>query len=155
MNLALWRLAQQVQANPSTAQLVRDTPAARLAEDYHNGSLPALLQCSLASFLATYGHRSVAELDLGVPRWSEDPTYVLGILASYLQLRDPAQAPDVQFRRAAQEAEAMVTELTGRARRKNRLRGVLVGFCLSRARALSGLREMPRFCLTLLLAQVR
>jgi rifampicin phosphotransferase len=155
MNLALWTLAQQIQADPSKVHLVRDTPAARLAEDYRNGSLPALLQRVLASFLATYGHRSVAELDLGVPRWSEDPTYVLGILASYLQLRDPAQAPNVQFRHAAQEAEAMVTELTRRARSKNWLRRVLVGFCLSRARALSGLREMPRFCLTLLLSQVR
>ncbi len=155
MNLALWALSQEIRANQATAHLVRDTTPARLAEDYRNGSLPPLLQQGLANFLATYGHRSVAELDLGVPRWSEDPTYVLEILASYLQLHDPAFSPEAQYQRAAQEAEAMVVELTRRARGKSWLRGLLVGFCLRRARALGGLREMPRFCGTLLLSRAR
>jgi rifampicin phosphotransferase len=155
MNLALWTLAKQVQADPAMTRLVRDTPPVRLAEGYRNGSLPLPLQHGLANFLATYGHRSVAELDLGVPRWSEDPTYVLGILASYQEMRDPAQAPDVQFQRAADEAEAMVAELTRRAKRVSWLRGLLVGFCLRRARALGGMREMPRFCITLLLSRAR
>src|SRR5581483_5524032 len=106
-------------------------------------------------FLATDGHRAVAELDVGQPRWSEDPTYVLGILAGYLRLADPARSPAMQLRGAAKEAEAMVAELTRRARRKSLLRGLLVGFFLSRARTLAGLREMPRFCFSLLLARVR
>jgi rifampicin phosphotransferase len=155
MNLALWALAKQVQADPATTQLVQDTSPARLAEDYQNGSLPPLLQRGLANFLATYGHRCVAELDLGVPRWSEEPAYVLGILASYAAIRDPALSPDVQFQRAAQEAHTMMAELTLRARRKSWLRGLLVDFCLRRAHALGGLREMPRFCGSLLLAQAR
>lgn len=49
----------------------------------------------------------------------------------------------------------MVAELTRRARRKSLLRGLLVGFCLSRARALGGLREVPRLCLTHVLARAR
>ncbi len=155
MNLALWALAKQVQADPAMTRLVQSTPPARLAEDYQHGSLPPLLQHSLANFLATYGHRSVAELDLGVTRWSEDPTYVLEILASYAAIRDAALSPDVQFQRAGQEARAMVVELTRRAKRKSWLRGLLVGFCLRRAHALGGLREMPRFCGSLLLAQAR
>jgi hypothetical protein len=96
MNLALWALAKQVQADPATTRLVQNTPPVRLAEDYQHGSLPPLLQHNLANFLATYGHRSVAELDLGVTRWSEDPTYVLEILASYTAIRDLALAPPVQ-----------------------------------------------------------
>ncbi len=155
MNLVLWALAEKVHTDQATARLVRDIPPTRLAEDYRSGSLPPLLQDGLANFLATYGHRSVAELDVGAPRWSEDPAYVLGILASYLQLHDLALSPAAQYRRAAGAAEAMVAELTRRARRKSWLRGLLVGFCLSRARALGGLREMPRFCLTLLLARAR
>jgi rifampicin phosphotransferase len=155
MNLALWSLAKQVQTDPATTRLVQNTPPARLAEDYQHGSLPPLLQRGLANFLVAYGHRSVAELDLGVPRWSEEPTYVLGILASYAAIRDSALAPDVQFQRAAQEARAMMVELTRRAKRKSWLRGLLLGFCLRRAHALGGLREMPRFCGSLLLAQAR
>jgi rifampicin phosphotransferase len=155
MNLALWILAKQAQADPETARLVQNTPPARLAEDYQHGSLPPLLQHGLANFLATYGHRSVAELDLGVARWSEDPTYVLGILASYAAIHDPERALDVQFQRAEQEARAMVTELTRRARHKGWLRGLLAGYCLRRAHELAGLREMPRFCGSLLLAEAR
>jgi pyruvate,water dikinase len=97
----------------------------------------------------------VAEIDLGLPRWSEDPTYILGVLANYLRLDNPELAPDVQFRRAAQEAQAMVVDLTRRAARKGRLRGALVRFCLRRTRALSGLREVPKFYLVLLLSRAR
>jgi pyruvate,water dikinase len=155
MNLALWALAQAVRGDPPSAALVQHTPSAQLSEAYRSGSLPAALQHGLAQFLATYGHRSVNELDLGVPRWSEDPTYLFGVLASYLHLGDPEQAPDRQFQRAAEEAQAMLAELTRRARGASRVRGLLVGFFLRRARALSGLREMPRFLLALLLAEAR
>jgi pyruvate,water dikinase len=155
MNLALWALAQAVQADPSTAALVENTPPIQLSDAYRSGSLPLALQHGLAQFLARYGHRSVNELDMGAPRWSDDPTYLFGVLASYLQLRDSAQAPDRQFQRAAQEAQAMLADLTHRAERTSRVRGLLVGFFLRRARALGGLREMPRFALALLLAQAR
>jgi len=97
----------------------------------------------------------VAEIDVGLPRWREDPTHILGVLANYLQLNKPALAPDAQFRRGAQEAEAMVADLTQRATRKGRLRGMLVGFFLKRARAMVGLREMPKFCLILIVAYMR
>ena len=97
----------------------------------------------------------MAEIDLGLPRWSEDPTHILGVLVNYLQLQDPTMAPDAQFRRGAQAAEAMVADLTQRASRKGRLRGLLVGFLLKRARALAGMRETPKFCLVFLLARVR
>jgi pyruvate,water dikinase len=155
MTLALAALAAQVGSVPAIRQLVEKTPPAHLAEDYRRDRLPALLQRGLAAFLARYGHRSVSELDLGMPRWAEDPAYVLGMLAGFLALRDSDQAPAAQHRRAAQEAAAMVRTLTARARRRSRLRGRLVGFCLSRARALGGQREAPRFCLALLLARVR
>jgi pyruvate,water dikinase len=155
MNLALWALAQGAQSDPLTADLLRHTAPARLSDAYRSGSLPAALQRGLTQFLASYGHRSVNELDMGVPRWAENPAYLFGVLASYLQLGDAIQAPDRHFQRAAEEAETMLVELTRRARHVSRLRGLLVGFFLRRARALGGLREVPRFALALLLAQAR
>jgi pyruvate,water dikinase len=155
MTLVLDALAAQVRNAPAVRRLVQETPPAQLAEDYRRGRLPALLQRGLTGFLARYGHRSVSELDVGMPRWAEDPTYVLSMLAGFLPLRDPAQTPAAQYRRAAQEAEALVRTLSARARRQGQLRDVLVSFCLRRARALGGQREVPRFCLALLLAQVR
>jgi pyruvate,water dikinase len=155
MNLALWALAQTVQADAPTAALVRSSSPIQLSDGYRSGRLPPALQRGLTQFLASYGHRSVNELDLGVPRWSEDPTYLFTILISYLELDKPDQTPDRQFQRAAQEAEAMLAELTGRAWRASRVRGLLASFLLRRARALGGLREVPRSALALLLAQSR
>jgi pyruvate,water dikinase len=155
MNLALWALAQTIQADQTSATIVQNIPPAQLAQAYRASTLPSVFQEGLTGFLATYGHRSVNELDMGVTRWSEDPTYICGILASYLALTDTAQTPGKQFQRAAQEGEAMLGELTRRARKKSRLRGLLVGFLLSRARALGGLREMPRYSIALLLANAR
>ena len=155
MDLALWALTQEVRADPVLARTVRETPPEQLARDYHRGVLPTKLQAGLADFLRIYGHRGVAEIDLGLQRWSEDPTYITGVLANYLRLDNPELAPDVQFRRAARQAEEMVADLTRRAARKGRLRGALVGFLLRRTRALLGLREMPKFCIILLFARVR
>src|SRR5439155_21881820 len=68
---------------------------------------PGSQERELGSFLGRYGHRAVAEIDLGVPRWSEDPSHLRGAIASYRRITDDALAPDKQFARGAGEAEAM------------------------------------------------
>lgn len=178
MDLDLWALSRQVAADAASARSISATTPEQLAREYRAGTLSPTLQRGLAEFLSHYGHRGVAEVDLGLPRWQEDPAHIFGVLANYLhipsentasvtalhadqvdqsslQAPDPLLAPDAQFRRGVREAEAMVAELTRRAARKGRLRGLLVGFFLKRARALAGLREMPKFCLVLLLAYMR
>nr|MBA2713324.1 phosphoenolpyruvate synthase [Rubrobacteraceae bacterium] len=155
MDLALWTLAKEARADPDTATTLGETAPERLAEEYRGGVLPPKLQTGLERFLRLYGHRGVAEIDAGLPRWSEDPTYIMGVLANYLRLDDPRSAPDLQFERATREAEEMVAGLTHRAADKGRMRGALVGFLLRRARELLGLREMPKFCIVLLLARAR
>jgi rifampicin phosphotransferase len=155
MNLALWRLSQEIRADATSKQLLQSMPAERLAQDYQQGRLPAPLQQGLASFLQEYGHQGVCELDLGVPRWSEDPTYVLALLTGYLEMEERAHAPDLQLQRAEHSARAMIATLAQRARQKHWLRGQLVRLCLQRAHALAGFREMTRFVGGLLLAQAR
>jgi phosphohistidine swiveling domain-containing protein len=155
MNLKLWQLAQRLREEPAIVALFQDKQSVQLAQAYREASLPPLLQQGLVDFLSLYGHRAVAEIDMGLPRWSEDPTYLLGMLANYIQLNDPDAAPDVQFQRSVQEAEAMVQTLTRRARRRSWLRGQLTAFCLHRIRELSGLREVPKFDFVLLMAAVR
>jgi pyruvate,water dikinase len=155
MDLDLWRLAQRIRADAEAAQSMRDLLPDRLAGALQAGTLPRTLQHGLTGFLAAYGHRSVAEVDLGVPRWADDPRYVFGVLANYLRLEDTSLAPDAVFRRSAEEAEAMVAALTGRARRRSRLRALAVGFALGRARQLAGVRELPKACLVRVLAVAR
>ncbi|RKN03793.1 PEP/pyruvate-binding domain-containing protein [Streptomyces radicis] len=139
MDLALWRVARR--AAPHRETLLH-TPPDRLAAAHLAGELPDF---GLGAFLDSYGVRSAAEVDVGVPRWSEDPTPVFAALAGYLRVTDPEQAPDARFERAAARAEAMLAELAPRARRARPVRGRLAAFLLGRARELTGLREAGKF----------
>jgi phosphohistidine swiveling domain-containing protein len=155
MDLRLWELAQRLRADPAARRAFADDPPERLAERYLTGALPPVAQDGMAGFLSTYGHRAVAEIDVGLPRWSEDPTHLMGVLANYLRLEEASLAPDAQFRRAAAEAEAMITELVRRAGCRGRLRARLVALALDRTRQLAGFREMPKYLLIVLLARIR
>ncbi|MFC6085544.1 PEP/pyruvate-binding domain-containing protein [Sphaerisporangium aureirubrum] len=146
MDMALWHAATRIRADEASARALSGPDLPR------PDSLPAVLREELDGFLALYGHRAVAEIDVGVPRWSDDPAHVLGVLANYLRLDDPAMAPDALFERGAREAEAMVEEL---GRRAGGVRGRIVRFALGRTRQLAGYREMPKNYLIVTLAEVR
>jgi pyruvate,water dikinase len=139
MDLALWQLASGSAAH---RELLAHTPPAELAARYLAGELPDI---GLDGFLRRYGHRGAAEVDVGVPRWAEDPTPVFAAIAGYLRVTDPEHAADRRFARAAEEAEAKIDELVRRARRGRPVRARLAGFLLRRSRAIAGLRELPKF----------
>jgi rifampicin phosphotransferase len=155
MDLDLWEVATAIRADDDAVATVRLESPAELAERYRTGTLPPVLQHRLQEFLDRYGHRAVAEIDVGVPRWAEDPAHVIGVLGNYLRLDDPGRAPDVVFARGAAEAESMVRTLTDRARRRGPVRGRAVGFALDRARQLAGIRELPKSDIVLVLSQAR
>ena len=155
MDLALWQLAAAIRADAGAAAELTGTAVPELARRYRARELPAVVQSGLAGFLGRYGHRAVAEIDLGMPRWSDDPSHILGVLANYLRLDDPALAPDRQFSKAAREAEEHVARLAAEAGERSRLRGVLVRAALKRTRLLAGLRELPKYHLVEGLAAVR
>ncbi|MDV8147503.1 PEP/pyruvate-binding domain-containing protein [Arthrobacter sp. B10-11] len=159
MDLALWHLATAIRAHPGAAAVFEGASPRELARQYRSGGLPAVVQSGLAGFLARYGHRAVAEIDLGMPRWSDDPTHILGVLANYLKLDDPALAPDRQFANAAREAEAQMERLVAVAGSRGgpagRLRARLVRGALRRTRMFAGLRELPKYHIVEGLAAVR
>jgi phosphohistidine swiveling domain-containing protein len=155
MDLELWGLSAHIRKDDAAAQALLQTPAEELAKRFRAGGLPPVAQKGLAEFLSRYGHRAVAEIDIGMPRWSDDPAHVLGVLANYLRVQDPEQGADTVFRRGEKEAEAMVESLIQRARRRGPLRARLLRFALSRARKLTGLRELPKFYIVVVLGAVR
>ncbi len=134
--------------------LLENSPV-ELARQYNLGSLPQPAQRGLTQFLSKFGHCGVAEIDLGMPRWSDDPTYILGVLANYLRLDNPEMAPNAQFARGAAAAEGVIEMLAGRAKRRRWQRERLVRFALGRARQLSGLHEIPKCYMVFVLAAVR
>lgn len=135
MDLAMWNVAQEIRRDPVALQ------------QFQNGERPAALD----RFLAKWGHRAVAEIDLGLPRWSDDPTYVTGVVRNFLRLEDDKAAPDAVFARGAAEAEAMIETLARRAWG----RGWFVRFALRRTRLLAGLREYPKYLIITLFGALR
>jgi pyruvate,water dikinase len=134
MDLALWGVAQ------------------RLKEE---GVAPSAGHPAVRAFLARYGHRAAREIDLGVPRWSEDPTPILNILWTYLT-HGPEEDPARHFRQGAELADETAVNLIERVRReKGRLRAAVVRFLLRRVRALAGVREYPKFFAVRVLAAMR
>ncbi|AXJ09724.1 pyruvate kinase [Arthrobacter sp. PM3] len=154
MDLELWHLAVTIGANSASREVFLAHGPENLAARYAAGTLPAVAQTGLRGFLDRYGHRAVAEIDLGMPRWSEKPDHILGMISNYLHVEDPEQAPDRQFARAEEHAEARIRELVERARVTGRLRAHAVELCLRRTRQLSGLRELPKFYIILALAEM-
>ena len=155
MDLSLWQLAAQIRADAAATTAVRDGDVVDLAARYRAGGLPPVVQQGLDTFLSRYGHRAAAEIDIGLPRWREDPGYLLSVLANYLRLPTDAADPVRDFQRGAADAEAMIGTLQDRARRRGRARAAAVGFSLRRTRQLAGLREMPKYLMILGLAGAR
>lgn len=147
MDLALWSLAQGLRADPAARErFARDDDRA-LAEAFRSARLPASLQEGLGDFLARYGHRGVREIDVGMPRWSETPQYILNALRNYLALDDPTLAPDRRFAAMVDAAEQARAKLlaAARAQRGGAVKAAVLGFLARRLRALVGLREGPKF----------
>jgi phosphohistidine swiveling domain-containing protein len=157
MDLTLWETARTIRADPASAAALTAAPAGALAADSLAGRLPEVAQAAVAGFLDRYGMRGLAEIDLGRPRWREDPTAVLQALQSYLAITDPEQAPDRVFARGAAAAEAAVTRLADAVRRTRWgwLKARLVRGAARRLRALAGLREAPKFFMIRLFGLLR
>ncbi|QDY75325.1 PEP/pyruvate-binding domain-containing protein [Streptomyces qinzhouensis] len=153
MDLALGDLADEIRADPAAARAFRDPRQGptELARAYRNGELSPAAQRGLAEFLDRWGHRAVAEIDIGVPRWSEDPSQVIAVISNLLRTDDPAARPAAVFARARADAEAAIEHLARRAG----ARGRLVRFALRRTRLLAGLREYPKYLGVRVLAVVR
>ena len=111
MDLALWQAAQVIRSDAATAQAFVAAPAAELAADYLAGRLPPVAQMAVAIFLHQYGMRGPGEIDIGRPRWREQPEPIMQVLQSYLAIDDPANAPDAVFACGVTQAEAAAQEL--------------------------------------------
>jgi pyruvate,water dikinase len=154
MDLELWQLAVAIGDDPvSRGEFLTKSPE-ELSAAYLAGTLPPQAQAGVRGFLARYGHRAVAEIDLGMPRWSEKPDHILGMISNYLRVEDPEQAPDRQFARAVEHAEDRIRSLVDRTRARSLWRARALELSLRRVRQLAGLRELPKFYIVLVLGEM-
>ena len=150
MDLVLWQAAQTIQKDSASHDAFTTLDAQTLSERYAQVDLPPVAQKAVAAFMKQYGMRGVAEIDLGKPRWRDNPVDVARTLQSYLQITDPEQAPDAVFRRGAAAAERATEELAALLGKPRRIR-----FLVDRVRQLLGARETPKFVMVRLLGMMR
>jgi phosphohistidine swiveling domain-containing protein len=146
MDLELWKTATVIQADSAAGDVFRATHVPALVSLYRSGTLPVVAQFAVERFMEKYGVRGVGEIDLGQPRWREDPTPVMQTLQSYLKITLEA-APDLLFEKGARAAEGAIERLAAEARhqRGGWIKEKLVRGAARRVRLLMGARESPKF----------
>lgn len=138
LNIDLWTLSRLVVADSASYQSLRDGRPEELRDAFQAGHLPPALMTGLANYLDLHGHRAVFEVDLGLPRWSEDPAHLLTSLKNYL--REDADRLNPTSMHARSVATAMSTR-TAVLARVGPLRRRIVRALLGRARSLWVYRE--------------
>ncbi|MEN8173703.1 MAG: PEP-utilizing enzyme, partial [Chloroflexota bacterium] len=157
MDLALWKTAQTLREDHDSGQAFDEKTAAELADQYKTQTLSPIAQGAVGAFMARYGMRGLGEIDIGRPRWREQPEHIIQTLQSYLKITDPDKAPDAVFMRGAEDAlksaarlESAVGELSF-----GRLKSRLIRGAVKRYRSLAGMREAPKFFAIRMLGIIR
>lgn len=142
MDFRLWDASRTIRADAHSWGVLADTPPAELAERFRRGHLPTVAQTAITEFLADYGMRGVAEIDLGTPRWRDDPVGVLQSLQSYVAIDDTDASPRAVYERGRRAAdEAVATLIRHSSRGDARQVAALAGM----VRGAFGSRETPKF----------
>ncbi len=152
MDLELGDLADLARREPLVAQALRSTAPGEV--------LPALKQrpeagpflFALDAFIARYGHRGPGEIDVGTPRWKEDPSTLLTTLAGLLH-SEAAGQHRLRHANSLAEAQAAISRLDAAA--DGGPLGALVRALTRRVRAWLALREHPKFAMVQLLELAR
>ncbi len=106
-------------------------------------------QKEVAEFLGKYGHKSNQDMDVGVPRWQEEPEYVCGLIRSHIKNQTYEKGLR-SFYRGAEEAEAAIERTGEELRRAGASPRVVskIRRLLRTYRETFGLREHSKFILT-------
>jgi len=157
MDMALWETARTIRTDAAATSHMLDSPIEDLAAQYIQNRLPNTAQGAIARFLDRYGMRGLGEIDIGRPRWQENPAPILGALQSFLQIEDATMAPDVVFKRSEVSAEAAAAKLESAARGTfgGAVKTRVIRAAIRRVRALAGLRESPKFYIIQVMDVVR
>ncbi|MFY9917205.1 MAG: PEP-utilizing enzyme, partial [Mycobacterium sp.] len=128
---------------PHDPTIAMGAALARLAREHAAAAIePTPASPGVAEFLATFGHRAPdREVDLGLPRLADDPTYVVELIDGYL---DSGELNT--FEAGAEQARTAAATLVADVRRaRGPLRAAILKNLLGRHRELGGLRERPKF----------
>lgn len=108
------------------------------------GDEPSTDHPEIRNFLLKYGHRGIEEIDIGLPRWNEDASYVVDLIRSYIEQKAYQEGIE-RFHRDRVEAERAISNITSRLREEGAYRDAKkVNKLLKMHRELFGYRELPK-----------
>ena len=138
MGLAMHQLASfpEIMACESGEQFARRLAAG----DFSPGFLTAW-----HDFMANYGFRCPKELDLGTPRYDEQPAQFFAQLRVMAENSDPDSNPETIFKRSQAEREAVFQELTAVIERRSRRKAKVFRKQYAHLMAFGGMRESHKY----------
>ena len=155
MDLAVGDLTDLIRAHPQLAPILdgRPWPDVRRSLLELDGGKEFIAEFN--EFLDRYGDRTAGEVDISRPRWRDDPSLLLRVIAGGLSGERGAHRR--QHRAQIEIANAAQTKLVAAAGRGPL--GIVRGWWIARlcrvARAGLGLREHPKFTVVRLMGVVR
>lgn len=151
MDLRLADAAAAIRGDANAWGWVAETPASDLARQFRAGRLPRVAQQAIGVFMDEYGMRGVAEIDLGAPRWRDDPTPVMHTVKAYLGQCGDA-SPRARHKAGQHEAGRAIRRLMDASPRPQAEK---ISHWARTIRSLAGARETPKFTLIRCLGHLR
>lgn len=155
----LWRIARLAADVAAAREILTSAPVAEVRERLRAEPLASAVSQALDRFFEDFGHRGVDEFELSVPRWGENPEFVVSTLRTYLNAppeSDPRAHLARQRRRAqAAEREARRRMQTSTLHRILPYRWLLFRPALKNARRTLPLRENPKHHFLLYATEIR
>ncbi|RQD73294.1 MAG: hypothetical protein D5R97_09625 [Candidatus Syntrophonatronum acetioxidans] len=111
------------------------------------GKKPTKEDVEVKNFLKKYGHRSTEEMDIGIPRWEEEPGYVLRLIDYYMQDQNYKHGLDKLYQ-GKEKAEEVIKSIkaklkqAGAGRKAEKVEKLLKSY-----REVFGLREYSKYVL--------
>ncbi|HET7725043.1 MAG TPA: PEP-utilizing enzyme, partial [Propionibacteriaceae bacterium] len=158
MDLALWAAAEAIRADEASRKAVLGRDASEVAAEYLVGALPEEAMRAIGSFLDTYGIRGVGEIDMGQPRWRDDPTGAIVSLQAYVALPEDAPGPAVEYAQGKEVAAAATERLLAKVAADGMagpIKAKLLGRLIRTVRGGFGGRETPKFTMVRIFGMVR
>jgi pyruvate,water dikinase len=153
--IALWEVAQRARERPAARRIIETAAPAELQARLAVEPEAAPVHAALDRFFAEHGHRAVNEFELAVPRWSEEPGFVLHTVRTYLHA--PPEA-DPTRHLALQAAHREATEVRVHQQLSGSRfpwRWPVFKSVLDRARRFLPMRENPKYHYLLYAAEMR
>ena len=114
--LDLWRLAEAVRTLPAT--VASGAPFEQVRERLATSEPGRAFLAQWDVFMARHGHHTRVEVDVALPRWCEDPDYVLGMIRGYGG--DTGHSPIAMHEQCGAERCALTATCRARLRQPRR-----------------------------------